>query len=84
MTGPVILADLVKNSREHLRVALDEYQGHKLVDLRVTTELTQGTGVRVPTKKGVSVNVSHLPALVVAFTAAEAKARELGWIGGAA
>jgi hypothetical protein len=82
MTGPVVIGELQKNRRERLRIALDEWQGHRLVDLRITTQLAESADVWSPTKKGVSINVAHLPALVRALTVAEAKARELGLIGG--
>lgn len=84
MTAPVVVAQLRKDQRERLRVALDEYQGHQLIDLRITTQLTEGTDLWTPTKKGVCVNVSLLPELVRALQAAEVKARDLGLIGGGA
>jgi len=83
MSAPVIIAELEKNRRERVRVALDQWQGHNLLDLRVTTQLTEGTDAWMATKKGVSVNVVMLPDLLAALVKAEAKARELGWIGGA-
>ena len=46
--------------------------------------MTTTSGLYSPTKKGLSLRVEQLPALVVALVAAEAKARELGMIGGAA
>ena len=82
MTGPIITGDLVKNRREHLRVALDSYQGHDLIDIRVTAQLNDATDAWMPTKKGVSVNIALLPGLIAALQSAEARARELGLIGG--
>ena len=84
MSNPVVIREISKNRRERLRICLDNYQGHDLIDLRVTTQLTEGTDQWMPTKKGVCVNVALLPELVEALQAAEAKARELGLIGGAA
>ncbi len=82
MNGPIITGDLVKNRREHLRVALDSYQGHDLIDIRVTAQLNDSTGAWMPTKKGVSANVALLPDLIAALQSAEAQARALGLIGG--
>lgn len=78
--APVVIATLEKNRRERVRVALDEFEGVKLIDLRVTVEMTTTSGLYSPTKKGLALRVEQLPALVVALVAAEAKARELGLI----
>lgn len=78
MSRPTIIATLVKNSRERVRVALDEFQGHQLLDIRVVTQLTEATETWVPTKKGISINVTMLAALREALAEAETKARELG------
>ena len=41
MTGkPLIIATLTKNARESVRVALDEFRGHNLLDVRVVVPLT--------------------------------------------
>ena len=84
MSAPVIIADLVKNRREHIRIALDNWQGHDLIDIRVTAQFTEGVDVWAPTKKGLSMNVAMIPALREALANAEAKAHELGLLGGAA
>lgn len=81
MSGPIVVAVLVKNRAERLRVALDQWQSHDLLDIRVTTQIGE-SGAWSPTKKGVSVNVSLIPALREALAAAEAKARELGLLDG--
>lgn len=82
MSDPVIIREITKNRRERLRVCLDNYQGDDLIDLRITTQLTEATDVWVPTKKGVCVNVALLPDLIAALNAARTKAQELGLIGG--
>jgi hypothetical protein len=83
MKAPLIVAELRKNTRERLRVALDEWQGNHLLDLRITTQLAETTpDVWSPTKKGVSDNVAMIPALREALADAEAKAREAGLIDG--
>lgn len=82
MTGPIIITELRKNSRERVRVALDEYQGHHLLDIRVLAQLTESSDVWTGTKKGVAVNVALIPILREALEAAEAQARQMGWIVG--
>ena len=80
MTEPRIIALLEKNRTERLRVALDEFRGHQLLDLRVTVELSASSGIQTPTKKGVSLSVQLLPELRRALADAEAQARDLGWL----
>ena len=82
MIAPHIVAELQKNSRERVRVALDQWQGHNLLDIRVTAQLTEGTDIWTGTKKGVSVNVALIPALREALEAAEAQARATGLLDG--
>lgn len=79
MSSPHIIAELQKNKTERLRVALDRWQQHELVDIRVTTQLAAHVAEWVPTKKGVSLRLAMLPELIEALQAAlkEAKARGL-------
>jgi hypothetical protein len=69
-----------KNSDDELRISLDEFKGHRLLDLRIFSAFTAAK-VPMPTKKGVAIAVEKIPALIAALQAAEAKANELGWIG---
>jgi hypothetical protein len=80
MGSPVILAVIGKNKRESVRVALDTWQGHNLIDVRVVVPLAEHAAQLTPTGKGVSLNVASLPQLREALADAEAKARELGWL----
>ncbi len=82
MSQPTVIAVLPKNRRESLRIALDQYQGSNLVDLRVVVELSETSGLATPTRKGVALRVEMLPDLIEALGKAEAKARELGLLGG--
>lgn len=75
MTQPTVIAVLPKNRRESLRIALDQYQGSNLVDLRVVVE---SSGLATPTRKGVALRVEMLPALIGALCDAQAKARAMG------
>lgn len=78
MSALQVCADLPKNKAENVRVALDRYAGVDLVDVRITVELTAGTGLRAPTKKGVSCRLAMLPDLIAGLQRAEAMAREQG------
>lgn len=82
MSDLTVIASLDKNRREKLRVALDVWRDTRLLDLRVMTELSDATGIWVPTKKGLSLRVEMLGDVIAALRDAEVKARELGWIGG--
>lgn len=82
-TQSFTVAELKKNSREVLKVSLSEYLGFPLADVR-TYAPVPGSGVLAPTKKGISVRVDMLPDLIAALQQAEAKARDMGWIGGEA
>lgn len=69
-----------KNSRENLRVALQEYRGAQLIDVRVTIPLAAHSEVQTPTKAGVALQVHMIPQLREALAAAEEQARSLGWL----
>lgn len=84
MSKPVIIATFEKNRRETVRIALDEYRGAPLIDLRVTVPLSGTSDIQTPTRKGLSLNVELLPALVAALRAAEVEARARGLIPGGA
>lgn len=72
-----VVADLEKNATERVRITLTEYNGRDLCDIRVYTEY-KTTGEIGPTKKGVSLRVEMLPALISALTEAHAKAVAAG------
>lgn len=65
------IATIPKNAREEIRVALTNYKGHELVDVRVFVE-SEIRADHVPTRKGIAVKPSLLPALIEAL----AKARD--------
>lgn len=79
MSKPFVLACLPKNKRESVRIALDQWQGHNLIDVRVVLRLTEHAAQLTPTGKGISLQAAMIPDLIRALTTAEAKARELGW-----
>jgi len=56
-----VIGSIKKNATEQLQVALTEYEGHKLVDVRVHFETSTGSGEWKPTKKGVTFARRLLP-----------------------
>lgn len=70
-----IIRDIPKNGRETIRVELVEFEGTQLVAARVW--YVDGDELR-PTRKGLSLAIKHLPALVQALQQAERNAREAG------
>jgi hypothetical protein len=81
---PEIVAELPKNKRERIRVALDRYADHDLVDIRICTPISENAGLWGPTKKGISVRVASLPDLIDALIEAENRAIEKGLLEGGA
>ena len=65
---------LEKNSRESLVINQSEFKGVKLVDVRVFYK--DDAGDLKPTKKGVSVRLEQLDALIKALSTVSATARE--------
>ena len=59
-----------KNKFQEIRVSITEYQGNDLIDIR-TWSLPKGADEKVPTSKGVSINVKLYPHLKEAVLALE-------------
>ncbi len=72
MALPITVSTILKNSREQVRVNLKEHLGRHSIDLRIYD------AGGFPTKSGVNLQVSHLPALRDAIDAAIVKVNELG------
>ena len=70
---------LEKNSRESLVINQTEFKGVKLVDVRVFYK--DEAGDLKPTKKGVSVRLEQLDALIKALSDLSATAREQELVG---
>lgn len=51
-----------KNKFQEIRVGISEYEGNDLIDIRTWT-LPKGAEEKVPTSKGVSINVKLYPEL---------------------
>ncbi len=72
-----LIGKIKKNTLEHLCIELTEYNGHDLVALRVY-RFVDGADARIPTPKGVTVNVRLLPQIRELLDQAEAEARKAG------
>lgn len=73
------VAIIEKNSLEEVRVTLDQYSGHHLIDVRVYADFRSGNvETRGPTKKGVSLNIAKLPDLIRGLAQAMEEAKRRG------
>ena len=70
-----LVASFPKNKFEEVRVSVKEFKGYDLLDIRVYASTKDGED-KVPTGKGISVNVSHFMELKKAFLEAEKVLRE--------
>ncbi|OIO37786.1 MAG: hypothetical protein AUJ71_04350 [Candidatus Omnitrophica bacterium CG1_02_49_16] len=70
-----LVASFQKNKFEEVRVQIKEFKGYDLLDLRVYTTLKESEE-KVPTGKGLSINVSHFYDLKKALLEAEVILRE--------
>ena len=78
-----LIATISKNSREEIRVTLDEFTTkdatYDMLSLRVFYE---DGGEHRPGRNGLNVRVELLPAIVTALRDAETEARKAGLLGG--
>ncbi|MFH1412375.1 MAG: PC4/YdbC family ssDNA-binding protein [Candidatus Omnitrophota bacterium] len=56
------VAVFAKNKYQDVKVRLSEYQGNDVIDIRIWTQPPQGNE-KVPTGKGVNINVKLFPEL---------------------
>ena len=70
-----MISSFPKNKFEEIRVQIKEFKGYDLVDIRVFAGSKEGEE-KVPTGKGISVNVSHFMELKKAFIEAEKVLRD--------
>jgi hypothetical protein len=64
-----------KNKFQEIRVGISEYEGNDLIDIRTWT-LPKGAEEKIPTSKGVSINVKLYPELKDAILALEQELKE--------
>lgn len=74
MPDPNLIATIVKNIREEIRVGIGEYNGHRFADVRIFVDAPADRAPlgRVPTKKGVAVPIAALPEVIRALQKAHA------------
>ena len=72
-----LISTIAKHSIDEIRVEVSEFKGYDLVGIRIWTEL-ENSKDKVPTKRGISVNVRLLPELREALEKTEREAREAG------
>lgn len=53
-----IVSSFPKNKYEEVRFQIKEYKGKDLIDIRIWTDV-KGAEEKIPTTKGVTMNVSH-------------------------
>lgn len=70
-----LVACFPKNKFEEVRVQIKEFKGYDLVDIRVYTAVKDGEE-KVPTGKGLSINVSHFNELKKAVLELEKALKE--------
>lgn len=79
---PTTIAIVEKNSAEDVRIALSDYAGHDLIDIRVFADFKAGTvDSRGPTKRGVALSVHRLGDLIAGLTQARDEAVRRGLLG---
>ncbi|MBU0571631.1 MAG: transcriptional regulator [Candidatus Omnitrophica bacterium] len=69
------IASFEKNKYQDIRVRVSEYQGNDVIDIRVWTQPPQGDE-KVPTGKGVNINVRLFSELKAAIEKLEKELRE--------
>ncbi|MEQ8898656.1 MAG: transcriptional coactivator p15/PC4 family protein [Roseovarius sp.] len=74
------IATIRKNAREDLRVTLEEFRGHHLLNLRIWYDADDGE--QRPGKQGVAIRLDLLPHLRKALSEAEQEARKSGLLAG--
>lgn len=70
-----LITSFPKNKFEEVRVQIKEFKGYDLVDIRVYASAKEGTE-KVPTGKGLSINVSHFIELKKALLETEIVLKE--------
>lgn len=72
----ILIGECQKNQRELLRVTLENFNGHDLINLRVWFQAADGD--RKPGTKGLSLNVRMIPELLRLLQRASDEATKIG------
>lgn len=79
MTAPPYSVEIVRNSREALKVTLPTTRGVTVLDLRLWEDASFGpVASRCPTKRGFDIEPRRIPELIKALMGAQAEAVRLG------
>jgi len=70
-----LVASFPKNKFEEVQVQVKEFKGYDLLDIRVYTSPREGVE-KIPTGKGLAINVSHFMDLKKAILEAEKVLKE--------
>lgn len=65
-----LVSTFSKNKFEEVRIQIKEYKGYDLIDFRIWTDV-KGSTEKVPTTKGLALNVEHFPKLKEAMVTLE-------------
>ncbi len=69
------VAVFAKNKYQDVKVRISEYQGNNVIDIRIWTQPPQGEE-KVPTGKGININVRLFPQLKEAIEKLEKELKE--------
>lgn len=72
------IARIEKNSKEIIRIGLDEFKGYRLLSARVWAKTDNAD--EVPTRAGLTVRVEQGEAVIQGLIQALDEARSRGWI----
>jgi hypothetical protein len=67
----MLIAEVQKNMKEHIRVSVEEYRGSTFIDLRVYWQDEQGEWR--PSKKGIALNGGGINEVIMALQSAAKK-----------
>ncbi|WP_409566901.1 transcriptional coactivator p15/PC4 family protein [Methylobacterium sp. J-048] len=71
VTASTLIATVVKNNVEEVRISLATFNGFDLVDIRTFARLIGTDGEPMPTKRGVCLSRNRLPELIQALIQAQ-------------
>ena len=69
------VAAFAKNKYQDVKIRISEYQGNDVIDIRIWTQQPQGDD-KVPTGKGININVKLFPKLKEAIEKLEGDLKE--------
>lgn len=77
-SGPLVVAEFAKNSRERVRVSLTLFKGVEYADIRVFWESESGTWL--PSKKGITLSVELVRDLLLGVDSLQRNLEERGLV----